>query len=201
MFKSRRTVACGRGKLCAITGANNNIFRLSIEIGIKVTEVHCTLKCSKRLPIIITDKPHSTTNKLGPWCSHNFNLGRNPLIMTTNELTKLTVIVPLKNVHTIWERTLESVEILLHSIAVPNDVIRKEIDQMIQVEYTRQTSRNVLGTMNDFIRLCKASYYMNTNGSLEEMSLELSRVPCGPRKYIFPYKEALNILTAPATNA
>ena len=142
-----------------------------------------------------------STNRLGPWCANVFNLGRWPMVILTNERMLLSVVVRFKNVHSLWERSLEAVEILLHSNTLPGAVIQKEIDEMRSVTFSRNTNRQVLGSMNDFVFASRAYFESNPSGTLEDLSFQLSRIPCSPLKYAYPQDAALSLLTAPATGA
>jgi hypothetical protein len=166
-----------------------------------MTEVHCTLKFSKRVPFVMAETDSPCTNGIGPWCANIFNLGRIPMVILTNEKTLLSVIVQFKNVSSLWDRSLEAVEILLHSIALPSSVIQREINEMQSVSFSRKKNRQVLGSMNDFVFLSRAYFESNPSGSLEELSFELSGTPCSPLKYAQPRHAALSLFTPPATGA
>lgn len=153
--------------------------------------LNCTKKMAKRLPFPLTVSPQPSTNVLGPWCANTFNVGRVPLIILTNERTLLSVFIPLKEIRTFHDRFLDSLEILFHSIALSSDQIHREMEEMKTVQFTNQTNRTVLGSMNDFVANVRA---FDPQYSLEEIAFELTEMPCGPLKHGNPREAVYNIL-------
>jgi len=104
-------------------------------------------------------------------------------------------LVLFKDIHTIWERFLSSLEELLHSVAVPSLSIQTELEEMQLVQFTREANRRTLGSMNDFVHLVRANIYQDPELTLNEMSLRLSEVPCCPLKYAYPREAILKVIT------
>ncbi len=163
-----------------------------------MVEIHCTLKLAKRTPFTLSAVRQRSTNRLGPWCGNVFNLGRNPCVIMTNEKTLLTVIVSFKDIHTLWERTVASLYVQLQSLGLPKTLIHEELIHMGQVDFSRNTTRRVLGSMNDFVSLCKSYFQIHPHGTFEESCRQINKSPCRPLNYGMPYEHALNILSAPA---
>ncbi len=164
---------------------------------IEMMILNCTKKLAKRLPYSVIEGSQACTNKLGPWCANSFNISRFPMIILTNERTLLSVVIPFKDIRTFHNRFLKSLEVLFHSIALSSREIQSELEQMMVVQLTDKSNRSTVGSMNDFVYHAKAALYEHQNLSLEELSFELSGIPCSPLNYGFPREEVLNVITPP----
>jgi hypothetical protein len=159
--------------------------------------LNCTKKLAKRLPFPFVEDPAQSTNKLGSWSANSFNLGRFPMILFTNDRTLMSVVIPYKEASTFHTRFLESLEVLLHSIALSSREIAPELAEMKSIQLTTRTNRSVLGSMNDFVFHTRSALYHKPNLTLEELSFQLSSIPCAPLKYDFPREAALSIFAPP----
>lgn len=159
--------------------------------------LNCTKKLAKRLSFEFIEEPAQSTNKLGPWTANSFNIGRFPMILFTNDRTCISVVIPFKEASTLHNRFLESLEVLLHSIALSSREIEPELAEMSTIQLTTRANRSVLGTMNDFVFHARATLYDNPELTLEELSFQLSSIPCAPLKYDFPREAALSIFAPP----
>src|SRR5512140_210429 len=145
--------------------------------------VNCTRKLAHRLPFPVVEDPVPSTNRLGPWCANSFNIGRIPMLLLTNEATLLSVVIPLKDVHSFHARFLSMLEILLHSVALSSDIIHEELEEMNYFQLTRHTNRTTLGSMIDFVFQVKVRWDAHQDLTLEQLCFDLSEVPCGPLNY------------------
>jgi hypothetical protein len=162
--------------------------------------LNCTKKLAKRIPFDFVDNPAPSTNKLGPWCANSFNAGPYPMILFTNERTLLSVVIPLKQAGTFHDRFHASLEVLLHTIALSSHEIAPELAEMTTIQLTTKTNRSVLGSMNDFIYNAKVALYESPELTLEELSFNLSSIPCSPLKYRYPREAALSVFAPPPPN-
>jgi hypothetical protein len=160
-----------------------------------MVEIHCTLKLAKRLPFPLARIQLASTNILGSWSANVFNIGRSPYIIVSNERTLLTVVVPLKEIKTFWKRTLLSLEKLLLSIGLPEAQIKHEILEMGDVQFTWQTNRQTLGSMNDFVHLVKSRIEYSSKETMDDVNMSLSGVPCGPLNMDSPAKVVLRLFS------
>ena len=163
----------------------------------KMMTLNCTQKLAKRLPFPMVDNPQSSTNKLDAWCANSFNIGRFPLIILTNERTLLSVVIPFKEIRSIHSRFLASLEVLFHSIALSSTQIHDELEEMKVVQITENTNRRTLGSMNDFVFHVQTALDRNRNATLEQISFDLSGIPCAPLKYGYPREAVLDVIDPP----
>ncbi len=159
--------------------------------------LNCTKKLAKRLSFPFVDNTQPSTNLLGPWCANSFNVGRRPLIILTNERTLLSVVIPSKETRSLQTRFLTSLEVLFHSIGLSSRQINRELQEMQLIQFTTKTNRRTLGSMNDFVFHVRVSLAQNPYDSLEDISLSISEILCGPLKYGKPLEAVLNIVDPP----
>ncbi len=160
-----------------------------------MTTLNCAAKLARRLPLSLVEVPLPSTNALGPWCANTFNIGRFPYLIITNEKTLLTVLLPFKEIHTIVPRFLQSLKSLLTSLNISSSHIKREVEQMHDIQFTQRTNRQTLGSMNDFVHLLKAQLDQGDRQSLDELSVFLSEVPCSPLKMESPKNAVVRIFS------
>jgi hypothetical protein len=160
-----------------------------------MTTIHITKKVADRLKEDIKSVPTGEETILGFWCAHLFYSGHNQFLMVTNEKTLLTVVFPakeLKNINKIFPNT---VDMVLQKYSIPNKLRENIFRQLSKIEYSRNTKKQVLGSMNDFIKLSK--YYIDDvpDLSLKDLSLKLCDTPCSPIQMKSPKEAVLDILS------
>jgi len=119
------------------------------------------------------------------------------MIVLTNETTLLSVVIPFKEVRSFHARFLESLELLFHSIALSSKDTCAELEEMKVVQLTQNTNRKTLGSMNDFVFHVRTALDRNRNATLEQISFDLSGIPCAPLKYGYPREAVLEIIDPP----
>jgi hypothetical protein len=157
------------------------------------------MKLAKRLPYSVVEVTTPSSNILGDWSANSFNIGRIPCILMTNERTLLSVVLPLKESATFWPRFVILLQSLLKDISIPDKLIDAELHEYDQFQLTRRTNRHTLGSMNDFVTQVQARYYVDGHVTLEDVSLDLSGIPCGPLKYAYPKELARQVFAAAAS--
>ena len=151
-----------------------------------MTILNCTVKLSKRIPFPMVESDSQPTNILGQWSGNTFNLGKFPFIILTNELTLLSVVISLKDVHTFWIRFLNSLERLLGQLQIPSTQIEHELHSMAEVTFTRKTNRSTLGSMNDLVHMVRAIVGQQAEINLDAINFELSEVVSLTLKEVYP---------------
>jgi hypothetical protein len=115
--------------------------------------------------------------------------------MVTNELTLLTVVIPAKELKNINKAFLNTVDMILQKYDIPERHRKNIYQQLSTIKYTRDTNRQVLGSMNDFIKLSKY-YFDDVPGlSLIDLSLRLCDTPCSPIQMKSPKEAVLDIIS------
>ncbi len=147
--------------------------------------LRCTQKLVKRLRLPAgpaVDPPASTTI-LGDWYANVIVASPSHLVLCVAERSRLCVVVPAIQLRTQFpERLRSAVRRLLHDIGIPPDTIDREIAQMEDTCFApasgSESSRSLLGTLNDFTRLLQADMrrYSTTVG---ERGRIISCTPCG----------------------
>jgi len=90
----------------------------------------------------------------------------------------LPVVVAAKEARTLLPRFQDALAELLARLGASPADIEHERAEMAEVRLGKTTSRQVLGSMNDFMRMLGS--YRERGGSLLDVSRELARAPCGP---------------------
>jgi hypothetical protein len=68
------------------------------------------------------------------------------------------------------------------------------------VQFTSNTNRRTLGSMNDFVYHVTGVLESDPSYSLEDIAYHLSKVPCAPLHYGYPREAALDLIDPPAHN-
>ena len=159
-----------------------------------MTTIHTTQKAWNRLgknrkSVIADDESTSDC-----WCAHIFYSGHTQFLMITNERTLLTVVLPAKDLQRISEVLPQSIDILLQTYGVEKPARDKYIQQLSALQYSRNTKRQILGSMNDFIRMAKYILEDEPGLSLLAVSLQLCNIPCSPIKMKSPQKATMDLI-------
>ena len=88
-------------------------------------------------------------------------------------------------------------EVLFHSRALSSEQIYTELKQMDDFQLTSHTNRTTLGPMNDFVFQLLVRLEQDPDVTLEQLSFDLSGIPCGPLNYGKPREAVLEIFDPP----
>ena len=94
-----------------------------------------------------------------------------------SERSLLPVVLPAKEAPTLVPRFRDALAELLARLGVPPAEIERERAEMADVRIGRTASRQILGSMNDFLRMLS---YRSPRRSLLDESRQLAQAPCGP---------------------
>jgi hypothetical protein len=155
--------------------------------------LRCTAKLRKRLGATedVSSTPPST--RLGDWYAHLL-FTRPQLVLCVSERTLLPVLVPARDGELLVRRLRDAVGEMLVGLGIADATIESERDAMMDAVIGKTLSRQVLGSMNDFVRMLDS--YRGA-GSLLEVSLRLAETPCGPLRMNRPREETIRIFALP----
>ncbi|HYS79837.1 MAG TPA: hypothetical protein VEM76_03970 [Anaeromyxobacteraceae bacterium] len=139
--------------------------------------LRCTGKLLKRLhtsPVVDIEQP---TTRLGDWYATLVYDHREQFVLCVSERSLLPVVVPAKEARTLAPRFRDTVAELLARLGVSPADIERERAEMADVRVGRTASRQVLGSMNDFLRMFS---WRAPGRSLLDESRQLAEAPCGP---------------------
>ena len=139
-----------------------------------------TLRCTKRLLDRMRAKPvddEPPTTVLGDWYANVFVVGRARFVILVSERSLLPVALEAAPIRTLVPRALDAIEDTLRDIGMtePNIVAERRAIERPRIGTTR--SRQLLGSMNDFVNLLDA--YLETE-SLRAASIHAAEAPCSP---------------------
>lgn len=127
---------------------------------------------------------------LGSWCANIFYFGHKQFSILTNERTLFTVIIPAKSINDVGIVFPRVVDEVLQKFEIPKHSRHVLFEQLSIVQFSRNTKRQVLGSMNDFIKMSKFILEDVPNVSLTDLSVRLCQMPCSPIQMKSP-KEAM----------
>ena len=111
--------------------------------------LRCTRKLYKFLEIEPVETPEPPTGALGDWYANLVPTYAGDLIIFVNELSLITVAIPVWESDRLVPLFRIRVENLLLMIGVPQKAIDRELKHYDSVQFSRTASRSVLGSMND----------------------------------------------------
>lgn len=164
--------------------------------------VRGTRKLLMRLSGPVAAEAERSTTMLGDWYATVLPWRPRQIALLVSETTLLPVIVPMAPASTLLERLPTSLAAVLRRHRVDEAVIAMECSGMVDYRVGVTKSRSVIGSMNEFTRLARAYLADQDDLDLLELSVRLSRVPCGPlyRRHVSPDRELLALIQSATTN-
>jgi len=142
-----------------------------------VFTLRCTGKLLKRLRASAGVDLEPPTTRLGDWYATLVYERTKQLVLCVSERSLLPVVLPAKEAPTLVPRFRDALAELLARLGVPPAEIERERAEMADVRIGRTASRQILGSMNDFLRMLS---YRPPRRSLLDESRQLAEAPCGP---------------------
>lgn len=115
--------------------------------------LQCTRRLLSRLDLKPAEGAAPTTTRLGDWCANVVLLGRGEAALIVSVRSLLPVLVPLAAVDQLFPDFLRTAGEVLARIGVGATAIESELSEMAEGRIARTSSRQVLGSMNDFVYL------------------------------------------------
>jgi hypothetical protein len=97
-----------------------------------------------------------------------------------SERSLIPVLVALAPAASVLDRFPDAFAEVMGRLAIQIQAIDRELAHMEEQVLAKTASRSVLGVMNEFASLGTLYGQRGWTGGLAELSVELSRVPCGP---------------------
>jgi hypothetical protein len=130
-------------------------------------------------------EPPASTTALGDWYA-TVLFWKPHVALFVNELTLLPVLTPFAPARTLLRRFSESVELTLSFHGLSGSFISAEVEAMSQTTLAKTANRSLIGMLSEFAFL--AERWRANTGTLLDLSIRLSDVPCGPlsRTHTYP---------------
>lgn len=164
--------------------------------------LRCTAKLLKRLRIEPQAIRTPPSTRLGDWYANLLFTRPAHLVLCVSERTLLPALIPAREVRSVVPRLRGAVGELLLVLGVPEDAIRDEQEAMAPAIIGKTASRQVLGSMNDFVTMLEA--YRGPTASppaLLNLALWLAGTPCSPLRMNCPRDETIRVFAAAAERA
>lgn len=156
--------------------------------------LRCTSKLLKRLHVEPALPPTPPSTRLGDWYANLLFTRPAHLVLCVSERTLLPALIPARELRSVVPRLRDTVGDVLRALAVPEAAIREEQEAMAPAVIGKTASRQVLGSMNDFVTMLEA-YRGPTNSppALLNLALRLAGTPCGPLRMNCPRDETIRL--------
>lgn len=138
--------------------------------------LRCTRKLLRRLRQTPGREGPKSSTTLGDWYADVVYLDRKPVILAVSARTLLPVLVPARDPGSLGARLSEAAGLALEALGVGPELIAEEQRRMEELVFAPTASRQILGSMNDFIRMLEAA----RGEPLVQAALGLAEAPCGP---------------------
>ena len=151
-----------------------------------------TIQCTKKLLKEVGQEYREAiipTVPLGGWHANLLLLNRRKCVLFTNDQTRYSFLVAgLKkpDFQLLDEVFRQNLFKCLIRDEFSQEAIEKVLDEICDIAFTKTSSRSVLGTMNDMANIIKWTVHDEgglLNVDVDEMNMELNRMPHGPLDY------------------
>ena len=155
--------------------------------------LRCTARLLKRLKVGPEAGSAPPSTLLGDWYAHLLFLRQRHLVLCVSERTLLPALVPARDLKMLLPRIERSVCDVLLAIGVSEEAVQEEKSAMAAAVIGQTASRQVLGSMNDFVKLVEP--HLQDRGSLLDLALQLADTPCGPLQMDSPRQATLKLFS------
>lgn len=114
----------------------------------------------------------------GDWYVNITILQRQHFLLLVSEKTLLPVLMSAKNITSFPLQFPAALTAILTAIKIPDEKIRTETQTLNQWRFAKTASRQVLGSMNDFVNMFEAD--TEDGRPLVHQALRLGISPCSP---------------------
>lgn len=156
--------------------------------------LRCTAKLQKRLKLSKLADPGPSTTALGDWYGNVFHVGRQPLLILTNEKLLLSVVLPARELDALQALFSIALMKLLLRLGIPGAAIDRELAQMTEIAYGPTRNRSVLGTMNDAVMIIKYVARDRPELGLQDFEDDIAKTPYRPLPDCYPRDAVLKLL-------
>jgi hypothetical protein len=143
-----------------------------------VLTVRCTKKLLDRLKIAPSDTPPTSSTRLGDWDGQLLYTKPKQLVLFASEKSLLPVVVEAANTATLLPRFRTALGDVFRALGIEGNAVKVELAAMEDEIIGKTNSRQILGSMNDFV--FGLGFCLRAGDSLQQASLKLAESPCSP---------------------
>lgn len=155
--------------------------------------LRCTARLLTRLNVKPEASPEPPSTRLGDWYAHLIFTRPAQLVLCVSERTLLPVLIPARDIGSFVPRLREAVADVLRGLNVPDEAILEEEEAMADAIVAKTASRQIVGSMNDFVRMLAAYRGPLASTPLLDLALWLAETPCGPLRMNTPRDETVRL--------
>ena len=153
--------------------------------------VRATAKLLKKLKSDKEENPPKSTGILGDWYCDIAIIQKQHLILCVSQRTLLPIILPAKDPASFPKRLRSALDVVLTKIGVSKKDIDAELVEMEDVVISKTASRQILGSMSDFLHILDAM--LDHGAPLDQMTWHLGDTPCSPLGMSSPLEETAKV--------
>ena len=131
---------------------------------------------------------------MGDWYAHLL-FTRPQLVVCVSERTLLPVLIPARDGSLLVPRLREAVGWMLRALGVAEAAATGEEDTTVDAVIGKTMRRQILGSLNDFVRMLDS---FRAGGTLLEVPIRLAETPCGPLRMNSSREETIRLFALPA---
>jgi hypothetical protein len=153
--------------------------------------IRATAKVLKKLKVEVVEEPPPSSGVLGDWYCNFAIIQKQHILLCVSQKTLLPIILSAKDLASFPTRLRHELGEVLAQIGVSPEKIATELSSMESVLISKTASRQILGSMNDFLHMLDA--YLNLGTPLTQMTWRLGEAPCSPINMSTPLIETARI--------
>jgi hypothetical protein len=153
--------------------------------------VRATAKLLKKLKSDAEENPLNSTGVLGDWYCNVAIIQKQHLIICVSQKTLLPIILPAKDPAHFPNRLRSELGEVLAKIGVSKEKIDVELAEMEEVVIAKTASRQILGSMNDFLHILDVM--LDHGAPMSQMTWHLGDTPCSPIGMSSPLEETAKV--------
>jgi hypothetical protein len=143
----------------------------------------------------VSREPTRPTNRLGDWYAKLVSINRRKLTICVSERSLLPVLVaPTTDAGALVLAFREAVRSVLRGIGAEPRWIQREARETEQIALGTTANRRILGSLNEFAFLARATLDDHPHIDLVALAVELADTPCSPLNYETPRSVSLALL-------
>ena len=123
--------------------------------------LRCTRKLLDRLPVAPAADDTASTTALGDWYATILPVRPAHLVLLVNEPSRLPVVLPARELATLFDRIPHAIAETLRDLEVPAQVTEQELEAMRVLQCTPTKNRSVQGSPGQVARCLLARAFPN----------------------------------------
>jgi hypothetical protein len=144
--------------------------------------LRCTQKLAKRIGVVPAREAPASSTRLGDWYGTEVRVGRKVFALFISEHDRVPVVLEAGDLRRLPASLTERLRTVLTALGVEPHAVADECAEMGDAVFAPTQSRSLLGTLNDFSFMMRATRPEWRAASALDWSLDFAETPVGPIK-------------------